>query len=321
MSRLRRVPFVDSHTGGEPTRVILSGGPNLGGGTAAEQLARFRAHHDDFRRAVITEPRGSDVLVGALLLEPSDPSCAAGVLYFDNACCIGMCGHGTIGLIATLAHLGRIQPGEHRIETPAGIVTTVLHQDGSVSVTNIPSYREARDIPVVLPGDPVESPAMTTETVAGDIAYGGNWFYIVRDHNLPIDRANIDTLTDFAWQLRLAINAQSHPQVDHIILLALSQDSAKRARNFVLCPGGAYDRSPCGTGTSAILACLAADGTLTEGESWLQESVIGSTFTGSYCWLDRDRGIIAPTITGSAFVTAEGTLLLDPRDPFQSGLP
>ncbi len=314
MNPLRRVPFVDSHTGGEPTRVILSGGPNLGRGTAAEQLARFREHHDDFRRAVITEPRGSDVLVGALLLEPSDSSCAAGVLFFDNACCIGMCGHGTIGLVATLAHLGRIQSGEHRIETPAGVVTAVLHPDGSVSVNNVPSYRRARAVAVDGPQG---------RKITGDVAYGGNWFYLVAEdnHDLALERANIDSLTAFAWHLRRAINAQGFPEVDHVILFGPPRQATAHSRNFVLCPGGAYDRSPCGTGTSAKLACLAADGELAEGAPWVQESVIGSTFTGSYRWIDRERGIVAPTITGSAFVTAEGTLLLDLRDPFQTGLP
>jgi proline racemase len=191
-------------------------------------------------------------------------------------------------------------------------VTTVLHQDGSVSVTNVPSYRKVRNVTVSLPGE---------RQTTGDIAYGGNWFYIVRDHHLAIDRSNIDALTDFTWQLRQAINAQGHPEVDHIILLSPIQNAAGRARNFVLCPGRAYDRSPCGTGTSSILACLAADGTLAEGESWIQESVIGSHFTASFQWLDRERGLISPTISGSAFVTAEGELLLDPRDPFRTGFP
>jgi 4-hydroxyproline epimerase len=240
-----------------------------------------------------------------LLVEPADRSCIAGVIFFDNACCIGMCGHGTIGVITTLAHLGRIESGEHRIETPVGIITATLHRDGSVSVANVASYRTAKAAAIELPGH---------GRVIGDVAYGGNWFFLVDDHGQRIERTNVDGLTDFAWRVRLAVNAQGFPEVDHIILY-------DGPRNFVLCPGRAYDRSPCGTGTSARLACLAADGRLAEGEVLVQESIVGSTFRGSYRWLDRDRGVIVPTITGTAFVTGEATLLFDARDPFGSGIP
>jgi 4-hydroxyproline epimerase len=301
---VKRVQVIDSHTGGEPTRVIVAGGPDLGGGSACEKLAVFRERHDDFRRAVITEPRGSDVLVGALLVEPADPSCAAGVIFFDNACCIGMCGHGTIGLIVTLAHLGRILPGEHRLETAVGVVTATLHADGSVAVANVLSYRQAK----------VEIDAPGVGRICGDIAYGGNWFLLVDDHGQRLDLANVRALTDFAWRVRLAVNGQGFPEVDHIILY-------EGDRNFVLCPGKAYDRSPCGTGTSARLACLAADGRLAEGDELVQESIVGSRFRGRFRWIDRARGVVAPTIIGSAFVTGEGTLLFDERDPFRDGIP
>ncbi len=294
------VEVVDSHTGGEPTRVVIAGGPELCGGSVAERLAVFREKHADFMRAVITEPRGSDVLVGALLVEPLDRSCAAGVIFFDNAGCIGMCGHGTIGLIVTLAHLGRIGLGEHRIETAVGVVTATLHGDGSVSVANVASYRRAK--------------AVSVAGFTGDVAYGGNWFFLIDDHGQRLDRANVDALTDFTWRARLAVNAGGFPEVDHVIL----DDGT---RNFVLCPGKAYDRSPCGTGTSARLACLAADGHLAEGESLVQVSIVGSTFTASYRWLDRAAGTIAPSITGTAFITAEATLLFDERDPFRHGIP
>jgi 4-hydroxyproline epimerase len=297
---VNRVRVIDSHTGGEPTRVVVTGGPDLGGGSVAEKLAVFREKHDDFRRAVITEPRGSDVLVGALLVEPGDASCAAGAIFFDNACCIGMCGHGTIGLVVTLAHLGRIAPGEHRIETPVGIVTATLHPDGAVSVINVPSYRKAK--------------AVSIGRFTGDVAFGGNWFFLIDHHGERIELENINALTDYAWRARLALNAGGFPEVDHIILY-------DGARNFVLCPGKAYDRSPCGTGTSARLACLAADGRLAEGETLTQQSIIGSTFRGSYRWLDRDRGIVEPTITGTAFITAEAELVFDERDPYRSGIP
>lgn len=296
---MKRVRVIDSHTGGEPTRVVIAGGPDLGSGSVAEKLAVFRAQHDDFRRAVITEPRGSDVLVGALLVEPSDASCVAGVIFFDNACCIGMCGHGTIGLVVTLAHLGRIAPGEHRIETPVGIVTATMHADGSVSVVNVPAYRKAK--------------AVSIGGFTGDVAFGGNWFFLIDDHDQRLELANVDALTDFTWRARLAVNAGGFPEVDHVILY-------DGARNFVLCPGKAYDRSPCGTGTSARLACIAADGQLAEGEILKQESIIGSTFRGSYRWLDRPRGAIEPTITGTAFITAEAELVFDERDPYRTGI-
>jgi 4-hydroxyproline epimerase len=296
----RRVHVIDSHTGGEPTRAIIAGGPDLGNGSVAEKFVVFRECHDDFRRAVITEPRGADVLVGALLVEPADAACVAGVIFFDNACCIGMCGHGLMGLVLTLAHLGRITPGEHRIETPVGVVTATLHPEGSVSVVNVPSYRLAK--------------AVHVGSFTGDVAYGGNWFFLIEEHGQQLVRANVDTLTDFAWRARLAVNAGGFLEVDHVILYG-------RTSNFVLCPGRAYDRSPCGTGTSARLACLAADGRLAEGATFVQESIIGSCFDARYRWLDRSAGIIEPTITGTAYLTSEATLIFDPTDPFRHGIP
>jgi 4-hydroxyproline epimerase len=296
---MHRVQVIDSHTGGEPTRVVIGGGPDLGSGSVAEKREIFRAQHDDFRRAVVLEPRGNDVLVGALLVEPADPSCVAGVIFFDNACCLGMCGHGLIGVIVTLAHLGRIGPGEHRVETAAGIVTATLHTDGSVSIVNVPSHRKAKGV--------------SAGGFTGDVAYGGNWSFLIDEHSQPIEHANVEALTDLAWRARLAVNAHGFPEVDHVILY-------KGARNFVLCPGKAYDRSPCGTGTSARLACLAADGALAEGAELVQESIIGSVFRGTYHWLDRGTGTIEPTITGVAHITAEATLLFDERDPYRSGI-
>jgi proline racemase len=306
----RRVQIIDSHTGGEPTRVVISGGPELGGGSVVEQLQGFRTKHDKFRSAVVNEPRGSDVLVGALLVEPADKSCVAGVLFFNNVGALGMCGHGTIGLVVTLAHLGRIGPGEHRIETCVGIVTATLHADGSVSVTNVPSHRQVKAATVEVPG---------LGKVTGDVAWAGNWFYLVGEHPWALDVKNVEQLTDVTWRIRQAVNAQGFPEVDHIELFGAPQ-SGGNSRNFVLCPGKAYDRSPCGTGTSAKLACLAADGKLAEGAPWVQESILGSTFTGSYRWLDRGAGSIVPTITGTAFVNSEATLLLDEKDPLCWGI-
>ncbi len=308
---MKTVTVIDSHTGGEPTRVVLAGGPDLGGGSVAAQLEVFRARHDRFRSAVVNEPRGSDVLVGALLVPPQDPACAAGVIFFNNVGCLAMCGHGTIGLVVTLAHLGRIQPGDHRIETPIGVVTATLHADGRVSVANVPSYRKARAVTVDLPGG---------EKITGDIAWGGNWFFLTGAPGRELTPAHVVALTDLTWRIRQAVNAQGFPEVDHVELFG-PPTAGGDSRNFVLCPGRAYDRSPCGTGTSAKLACLAADGKLAEGETWVQEGMLGSKFTGSFRWLDRGRGEVAPLITGSAHITAEATLRLDEADPFCWGLP
>ncbi len=295
--------------------MIVSGGPDLGGGPLSERVELFRKQFDRLRAATVNEPRGSDVLVGALLCEPHDPTCAAGVIFFNNVGYLQMCGHGTIGLVATLAWQGRLQPGVHRIETPVGVVTTTLHEDGSVSVENVPSYRARKQVSIETP---------TLRTITGDVAWGGNWFYLVEEYGLPLELAQIDRLTAAAWEIRQAVNAQGFPEVDHIELLDVSpqrkQGGVANARNFVLCPGKAYDRSPCGTGTSAKLACLAADGKLAEGEPWIQESILGTRLSACYRWEDRAAGRIVPTITGTAFVTAESRLLLDERDPFCWGI-
>jgi 4-hydroxyproline epimerase len=306
------IRVVDSHTGGEPTRVVVSGGPDLGRGTMAERQARFRREHDDFRSAVVNEPRGSDVLVGALLCEPVDPTCAAGVIFFNNVGMLGMCGHGTIGLVVTLAHLGRIRPGAHRIETSVGVVGATLHESGEVSVANVPSYRTRKGVGVDVDG---------VGRVTGDVAWGGNWFFLV-EHPSALEIRDVDGLTDRAWRIRGALARQgvtgdNGAEIDHIEFFAPSRTAGVHCRNFTLCPGKAYDRSPCGTGTSAKLACLAADGKLKEGEVWRQESISGSVFEGTVRIID---GRIHPTIKGSAFVTAESTLLRDPRDPFASGI-
>ena len=308
---MKRIQIIDSHTGGEPTRVVVSGGPDLGDGSAAEQLKVFHQQHDRFRSAVVNEPRGSDVLVGAMLVEPTDKSCVTGVIFFNNVGPLQMCGHGTIGLVVTLAHLGRIRPGEHRIGTCVGVVTATLHEDGAVSVANVPSYRKAKGVVVDVPG---------VGKVTGDVAWGGNWFFLVNDHGQSLELANVEKLTDLTWRIRQAVNTQGFPEVDHVELFGPPQTKGGHSRNFVLCPGKAYDRSPCGTGTSAKLACLAADGKLSEGHAWVQESILGSTFTGRFKWLNREKGEVIPVITGTAFVNAEATLLLDEKDPFCWGI-
>lgn len=308
---MMRVKAIDSHTGGEPTRVIVSGGPELGDGSLAGKRERFRREANAFRSAMVNEPRGSNVMVGAMLCEPSDPSCAAAVIFFNNVACLGMCGHGMIGLVTTLAHLGRIKPGQHRIETPVGIVTAELHENGEVSVENVPSHRERKDVVIEVP---------EVGEVRGDVAWGGNWFFLIHRPDWNIVPSNIEPLLERTRKTRRAVNEQGFPEVDHIEVFGAATTAGARSRNFVLCPGGAFDRSPCGTGTSAKLACLAADDRLREGEEWLQESIIGSLFRGRFRWLDRDKGIVLPTITGTAHVTGETTLLLDESDPFCWGI-
>lgn len=311
---MRKVKVVDSHTGGEPTRVVTAGAPDLGTGSMAERLAVLCEDYDCFRSGVVNEPRGSDVMVGALLCQPVDPSCAAGVIFFNNVGYLGMCGHGTIGLVATLWHLGRIGPGDHWIETPVGKVMATLHDTGEISVTNVPSYRAASSVVVDVDG---------YGRIVGDVAWGGNWFFLVSDHGQRIAMDNIEGLTDCTWQIRQALEREgitgaNGGVIDHIELFGPGTAPGAQSRNFVLCPGKAYDRSPCGTGTSAKLACLAADGKLEEGEIWRQESIVGTVFDGYYTLLED--GKVLPRIRGSAFVNAESTLLFHPADPFCWGI-
>jgi 4-hydroxyproline epimerase len=305
------IRVIDSHTGGEPTRLVLDGGPELGAGPLAERVERFRRQFDAYRSAIVNEPRGSDPLVGALLVKPHRADCQLGAIFFNNVGYLGMCGHGTIGLIASLRHAGGLAPGAVKIDTPVGPVEANLASDGQISVSNVVSYRAARQLAVSVPG---------IGPVSGDVAWGGNWFFLISQHDQIIDLQHVEALTEFCWRVRAAINAQGHPLVDHVELFATSPLPGAHSRNFVLCPGKAYDRSPCGTGTSAKLACLAADGKLAEGEAWVQESLIGSTFVARYRWRDRANGEIVPTITGTAHVTGEALLHLDPEDPFCWGI-
>jgi 4-hydroxyproline epimerase len=308
-----RVEVIDSHTAGEPTRCIISGGPDLGTGTIAERLERMRENHDIYRRAVLCEPRGSDVLVGALLVEPVSADAASGVIFFNNAGYLGMCGHGMIGVAATLAHLGRIGPGEFRFETAVGDVRVSLAKDGQATVGNVDSYRFRTKVPVELPGHGV---------IHGDVAWGGNWFFLVEDDGFSLHADHVEELTAFTWRLRQAlgrngITGVDGAEIDHIELFTAAHDPANNSRNFVLCPGKAYDRSPCGTGTSAKMACLAADGKISPGQLWRQEGILGSVFIGS---IQRDGERILPSITGSAYVTAESSLVFQADDPFRDGI-
>lgn len=311
--RMHTIEFVDSHTGGEPTRVVLSGFPDLGGGTLAERVQRLRDQHDRWRRATAREPRGSDAMVGALLLAPQDPQCCAGVIFFNNVGYLGMCGHGTIGVVRTLQHLGRISPGRHRLETPVGTVGVELHEDGRVTVDNVESYRHAKGVALDVPG---------YGTVHGDVAWGGNWFFISADSPVPLSFANERALTRYTEAIRAAlardgITGAQGAEIDHIEINGPSEDAAADARNFVLCPGMAYDRSPCGTGSSAKVACLAADGKLAPDQAWRQAGILGSIFEVRY--RPGDKGVM-PRITGSAFITARGQLLIDEADQLAWGI-
>lgn len=325
---MKKIHVIDSHTGGEPTRLVIDGGPDLGTGSLSERVQVFRDSYDHFRRSVVLEPRGSDVYVGALLCEPVDPTCSAGVIFFNNAGYLQMCGHGTIGLVVSLAYLGRIGPGIHRIETPVGVVEAELLDDQTARVQNVPSYRYKSQVSVQVP---------EFGTVTGDIAWGGNWFFLVNCPSKTFDADHVDDLLAYSKAIREALDEQgitgaNEGEIDHIELYqnvdvsANSPQQTPETINFMLCPGGAWDRSPCGTGTSAKLACLAADNKLLPGQTWNQRSVIGSLFSGTFelCPEDNcdDHGlpVIIPTITGSAWVSADSTLLISESDPFASGI-
>jgi 4-hydroxyproline epimerase len=291
----------------------MAGGPGLGEGSLMERLEALRGRYDHLRRAILCEPRGSDVVVGAWILPADDPACAAAVIYFNNAGYLGMCGHGSIGAAVTLAHLGQIAPGRHRLQTPVGTVTVDLESAHTATVENVPAYRHAADVRVHVPGH---------GELSGDVAWGGNWFFLMKDHPFDLRLEQVDRLTDFTWAVRQALQAggvtgADTAEIDHIELFSPPRDPANHSRNFVLCPGKAYDRSPCGTGTSAKMACLVADGKLAPGEVWRQEGILGTVFEGR---VRMENGAVIPSITGSAYVTAESTLLFDPADPFRDGI-
>lgn len=308
---ITKIRAIDSHTGGEPTRVVIDGFPDLGSGSMSERLEIFRRCHDTFRAGIVCEPRGHAAVVGALLCEPVSIDSTAGVIFFNNVGFLGMCGHGTIGVVKTLEFMGRISAGDHKIETSVGTVEAKLDEDGWVTISNVPSYRYAKDIEVDVPDH---------GRVVGDVAYGGNWFFLIGAHSRDIKLTDLKALTDFTVAVRDALRSNDirgadNAEIDHIELF--SSTSTADSRNFVLCPGLEYDRSPCGTGTSAKLACLYADGHLKEGEIWRQESIVGSVFEGSVT-VDGDK--ITPMIRGTAYVTAELELVFDSTDPYRFGL-
>jgi proline racemase len=311
------IRVVDSHTEGEPTRVVIDGWPQPEGATMAERRDDLRARFDHLRRAVVREPRGFDAVVGALLTPPVHADSAAGVIFFNNGTYLGMCGHGLIGVVRTLAHLGRLGPGSHAFDTPVGTVRAELAEDGAVTLTNVPARLHARDVAVDVPG---------YGRVVGDVAYGGNWFFITHADAVPVDVAHVRELTRFTQAVQDALDAAGLSRVDapeggavdHIEISAPTDRDDADCRNFVLCSGGEYDRSPCGTGTSAKMAALHARGELAVGQPWRQEGIAGGVFTG---WLAPNAaGEIVPHVRGTAYVTGEATLYLDPRDPFRFGI-
>lgn len=299
---MKQVRFIDSHTGGEPTRVFPDAVPELGDGPLAARRVIFQARFAELGSALINEPRGSDILVGVLLCATPVPDCVAGAIFFDNVGTIGMCGHGTIGLAVTLAHMGRIGSGAHKLDTPVGVVGFEMLSPKRVRLENVPAYRYRKAVEVDVP---------RIGRVVGDVAWGGNWFFLVSSHGQRLDLHRSRELLDFTTAIRHALTSSgvagaNGGEIDHVVLYAPAMDPASDSRNFVLCPGGAYDRSPCGTGTSAKLACLVADGRLKPGEVWKQESITGSVFEGSYRL--TDRGEILPIIVGEAEIIAEGVL-------------
>lgn len=314
MSQQQTLRVIDSHTGGEPTRVVVDG-PDLGEGPLEERKARMAAEFDWVRTACVNEPRGHEAMVGAILVPPTAPDCATGVIFFNNVGYLHGCVHGTIGVTVTLAHLGRIWPGIHRIETPVGVVEVELSDHGKVSVRNVPSYRYQDAVSVEVPN---------WGEVKGDIAWGGNWFFLIKDQGPTVEVSNIDALTDFSCAVRDSLEREGITgaeggDIDHIEVFGPPGDpEAADSRNFVLCPGKEYDRSPCGTGTSAKLACLHAEGELEPGEVWRQASILDTIFEGSIEPFEG-RGVI-PKVTGSAWVNGEATMIFDGHDPFRYGI-
>jgi len=309
---MERVCVIDSHTAGEPTRLVVSGAPALGGGSLRERQRLLGEHADWLRTSLCLEPRASEAAVGALLCEPDSAANDAAVIFFNNNGYLGMCGHGMIGLVATLEYMGRMTPGRYRIETPVGVVQATLHGRGRVTVANVASWRFRKEVAVEVEGYGV---------VTGDIAWGGNWFFLVDDPGIGLRKERLEGLTGFAKAVRrglehAGIRGDDGGEIDHIEVLGEDGEGAD-ARNFMLCPGGEYDRSPCGTGLSAKLACLYEDGLIKPGEVWRQAGILGGVFEGCITLVD---GKIIPEITGVAFVTAETELVFSEGDPYRFGI-
>lgn len=309
----KSLEVVDSHTEAEPTRVVVAGWPEFREKTMEKRREELSSRFDHLRRAVVLEPRGWDAMVGAVLLPPVTPDAAAGMIFFNNVGPLWMCGHGTIGVVRTLEFLGKIGPGRVALDTPVGTVTAELETDGAVTITNVPSYCHRRDVAIDVDG---------VGRVIGDIAWGGNWFFLTHVDGVEVTFENRARLKDIATAIQNALNARGirgkdGGVIDHIELFGPPTRPDADSKNYVLCPGGEYDRSPCGTGTSAKMATLHARGELQIGGVWRQESITGSLFTGR---IEKSGDHLLPKIRGKAYVTAKATLFLDPNDPFRAGL-
>ncbi|MEM7245526.1 MAG: proline racemase family protein [Acidobacteriota bacterium] len=314
MSLPDRLEVVDSHTEGEPTRVVIDGWPELASTTMKDRRREMAESHGELMRGVVAEPRGHEAVVAALLTEPVSEGAAAGVVFFNNVGPLWMCGHGLIGVVETLAWLGRLPEGEVVIDTAVGPVGARRLDDGSVRFENVPARAERLDLELEVDG---------VGRLRGDLAWGGNWFFLTTVPGLELVPSELPRLLEVSAAIRRALDdlrpLGDEGVVDHVELVSASPDSEVNARNFVLCPGGEWDRSPCGTGTSAKLAVLHARGELALGESWVQESLVGGRFVGR---LDEDAdGRLIPTLQGRAHVVARSTLCFSPEDPFRHGLP
>jgi 4-hydroxyproline epimerase len=312
MSRFpESIEVIDSHTEGEPTRVVVDGWPEPRGASMAERRAALRRDADHLRRAVVCEPRGHEAVVGALLTSPVSAEAVAGVVFFNNVGYLGMCGHGLIGVVKTLAALGRTQTGDVQLDTPVGPVGARLEDDGSVTLRNVPSFCRQLDVRIEVPG---------LGPVTGDVGWGGNWFFLTQLPEPPLELARLGDLLAVCRQIRTALDEADllggEGVIDHVELFGPSPDPSVDSRNFVLCPGGEYDRSPCGTGTSAKLAVLHARGQLRVDEEWCQESVTGGRFLAR---LTEEGGDLVPLIRGRAWIVATSTLRFEADDPFRGG--
>jgi 4-hydroxyproline epimerase len=312
-----RLRVIDSHTIGEPTRVVIDeslvAGLDLGLGSVRERRDRFRDRYDHVRSALVGDPRGTNAMVGVILVPPADPSCRFGAFYVNRVGYLDMCGHATIGLAVTLGSQGIIEPGSFRLETPAGVVGVMWHGGGAASFECVPPRRIAKGLALACDDG---------SRVTGDVATSGLWFFICRDHGLAVEPAAIPALTERAWSIRRALEARGitgdgGEVIDHVVLLGPPREPGNDGRAFVLCPDGAFDRSPCGTGTSALVGCLLDDGILAEGRTWRQESVLGGVYEAR---IRREQGVAVPTVRGRAWLTAETTLHFAADDPYRIGL-
>ena len=312
-----RLRVIDSHTIGEPTRVVLDeslvAGLDLGGGSVRDRRDQFRDRCDHVRSALVGDPRGTTAMVGVILVPPADPTCRFGAFYVNRVGYLDMCGHATIGLAVTLGARGIIEPGDFRLESPAGVVGVTWHGGGEAAFECVPPRRIAQNLALACDDG---------SQVTGDVATSGLWFYLCRDHGILVEPTAIPALTARAWSIRRALEARGisgdgGEVIDHVVLLGPPRDPGNDGRAFVLCPDGAFDRSPCGTGTSALVGCLFEDGILTAGRTWRQESVLGGVYEAS---IRRERDILVPTVRGRAWLTAETTLHFAGDDPYRTGL-